>query len=85
MNDKEQTHTPDHLLSEREAAKFLGIAPGTLRVSRSTGPMPGRIFLPYLKFGRTVRYDPATLREWLDARVVTGDAADGFKTYTKES
>ncbi len=66
---------PDRLLTEREAAQFLGVAPGTLRVSRSTGPMPGRIWLPYIKMGRSVRYDPATLRAWLAARVVSGEAA----------
>ncbi len=65
--------TPPRLLTEREAAEFLGIAPGTLRVSRSTGPIPGRIFLPYVKLGRAVRYDRATLRDWLAARVVSGE------------
>ena len=67
------TDTPPRLLTEREAAEFLGIAPGTLRVSRSTGPIPGRIFLPYVKLGRAVRYDRATLRDWLAARIVTGE------------
>lgn len=67
------TDTLPHLLTEREAAEFLGIAAGTLRVSRSTGPIPGRIFLPYLKIGRAVRYDRATLRDWLAARVVSGE------------
>ena len=68
---------PDRLLTEREAAQFLGVAPGTLRVARSTGPMPGRIWLPFIKLGRTVRYDADTLREWLAARVVT--AGEGVR------
>lgn len=65
--------TPDRLMTEREAAQFLGVAPGTLRVARSTGPMPGRIWLPFIKLGRAVRYDPGTLRAWLEARVVSGE------------
>lgn len=66
---------PKGLLTEKQAAQFLGLSPGTLRVSRCIGPIPGRIFVPYIKMGHAVRYDEAVLREWLAARVVTGEAA----------
>jgi len=66
---------PDRLLTEREAAQFLGVAPGTLRVARSTGPLPGRIWLPFIRLGRSIRYDPHTLHQWLAARVVSGEVA----------
>lgn len=53
------------LLNETEAAKILGVAPGTLSVWRSTG----RYNLPFVKVGRNVRYRPSDLDEWLDGRV----------------
>lgn len=65
------------LLTEKQAAEFLGLSAGTLRVSRCTGPIPGRIFVPFIRMGRAIRYDEALLREWLTARVVTGEAAHG--------
>lgn len=40
------------LLTEKEAAAYLGIAPGTLSVWRSTKRYP----LAYHKIGRCVRY-----------------------------
>ena len=69
--EKTTQNQPVGLLTEREAAEFLGIAPGTLRVSRSTGPMDGRIFIPYVKMGRSVRYDFEVLKRYLEEHTIT--------------
>ena len=59
------------LLTEQEAAEFLGVSPGTLAVWRCTG----RYDLRYVKAGRWVRYRPEHLEEWLESRTQchTGD------------
>ena len=65
---------PDsHLLSDKQAAAVLGLAPNTLAVWRCTG----RYNLPYVKAGRLVRYQAADLREFIQRRTAshTGGAA----------
>lgn len=56
------------LLSEIEAAQYLGVSPGYLRKSRMTGDIgqrrPGPVFC---KFGRTIRYDLNDLDAWITA------------------
>ena len=52
------------LLDEKQAAEFLGVAPGTLSVWRSTG----RYSLPYVKVGHLVRYRPPDLEAWTESR-----------------
>jgi excisionase family DNA binding protein len=54
------------LLSESEAAVYLGLKPGTLSVWRSTK----RYDLSYVKVGRLVRYRKVDLDRWLQARTV---------------
>lgn len=56
------------LLSEREAASFLGIAPRTLSIWRSTKRYP----LPFVKVGRAVRYRREELERFIAARTVAG-------------
>jgi excisionase family DNA binding protein len=51
------------LLSNDEAADFLGISPGTLVVWRSTK----RYTVPFLKVGRKVLYDVDDLVAWLES------------------
>lgn len=51
------------ILSEREAAKFLGVSPATLQAWRSTG----RVRLAFVKLGRSVRYRLADLVEFVEA------------------
>lgn len=53
------------LVDEREAAKILDTAPGTLSVWRSTG----RYGLPFIKIGRKVRYRRSDLAAWLESRL----------------
>ena len=52
------------LLTEAEAADFLGLAPGTLSVWRSTG----RYALPFVKIGARVRYKRGALQSWVESR-----------------
>jgi hypothetical protein len=54
----------DHLLTDDEAARILGVTPGTLQVWRSTG----RYKLPFVKVGRNVRYVQSNLISWIQER-----------------
>lgn len=52
------------LLDEKQAAEFLGVAPGTLSVWRSRG----RYAVPFVKVGHLVRYRRDALETWLESR-----------------
>lgn len=54
-------------LDERQAAKFLGIGARTLWQLRKDGSVP------YVKFGKSVRYPKPLLVKWLMERATTGD------------
>jgi predicted DNA-binding transcriptional regulator AlpA len=54
------------LLSTRQAAKLLSLSAGTLRFWRSIG-FDGP---PFLRIGRSVRYDENDLRVWVKSRRV---------------
>ena len=58
MMDKDTT-----LMETKEAAQFLGCAPGTLRnwVSEKR--------VPFIKVGRLVRFRRCDLTQWLDANL----------------
>jgi|Deesub1362B_J571_1020462.scaffolds.fasta_scaffold58691_1 predicted site-specific integrase-resolvase len=53
------------LLTEKEAAEFLGIARGTLANYRSAGKGP-----PYVKIEGTIRYRKADLEAYIEAHRV---------------
>lgn len=58
------------LLTQEQAAAFLGVKPNTLAVWRCTN----RVSLPYVKLGaRLVRYRQNDLEAFLDAQTVGGD------------
>lgn len=59
---------PKKLVKTEAAAKYVGLAPGTLEVDRSTG----RINIPYYKIGGAVRYDMNDLDKFLDSRKCVG-------------
>ena len=48
------------LLTEREAAKALAVSPRKLWDLRTRGA------IPCVRFGRSVRYDPADLQAWIN-------------------
>lgn len=50
---------------DHEAAAFIGCAAFTLKRSRTTGTLLGVPAPAHLKMGRMVRYEKATLEEWL--------------------
>ena len=54
-------------LDTKAAAKATGLAVATLEKYRIVGGDAGP---PFLKLNRSVRYDPADLRSWMDARRV---------------
>jgi len=54
------------LLTTDEAAQFLGVSSGTLAVWRCLA----RYRLPFVKIGRSVRYDEADLVSWMESRKV---------------
>ena len=56
----------DEPLDTKAAAKVTGLAVATLEKYRTIG----RGGPPFLKLNRAVRYDPADLRKWLQARRV---------------
>jgi excisionase family DNA binding protein len=58
------------LLTEKEAANFLNVAPGTLSVWRSVG----RYAVPFLKVGSKVRYRRSDLEAWLESRTRSNGA-----------
>jgi predicted DNA-binding transcriptional regulator AlpA len=55
------------LLHSKQVESILGFAQGTLAVlrCRRSPNIP-----PHIKVGRSVRYDPNTVQEWLAARTV---------------
>ncbi|WP_397570449.1 helix-turn-helix domain-containing protein [Schlesneria sp. T3-172] len=59
--------TRNEMLSSIEAAKFLGISPGTLvqwrHAQREGQP-------PYHKLGKSVRYRLSSLEAWLESNAV---------------
>ena len=56
---------PRGLLNTEQAAKYLGIAPATLTVWRSTN----RRILTYVKVGSQVRYRPEDLERFISANL----------------
>jgi len=51
------------LLTTKELAKYLGIAPYTLHQYRTKGNGPR-----YIKLGRLVRYDIDDVQEWINEK-----------------
>lgn len=64
------------LLSSKEAAKYLSVSEGMLRISRHTGEIFKGVPGPqYLKLGRAVRYPIQNLDEWIDSQHQFGNTA----------
>ena len=65
----------DEILTEKEAAAFLKIAPQSLRCQRAGHVKPnGMPMIPWVKFGRNVRYVKSDLVAFAQAHR-HGDAA----------
>ena len=78
MSDTTKTK---HLLSEREAAKILGVSRATLERWRLQGHSGEKTRAPvplFIRLGaRAVRYDPNDLAEFIDARRRTSTSDPG--------
>jgi predicted DNA-binding transcriptional regulator AlpA len=55
------------VLDEREAAQYLGLAPGTLRNWRTAGRGPRHV-----RLGRRVGYRVEDLQAWTEERLIDG-------------
>lgn len=56
------------LLSERDAALYLGVSAQFLRKSRMDGQRPGHAEAPpFIKAGRMIRYCVDDLDQWIEA------------------
>lgn len=60
MRDNTAPHLHAQLLSERNAAAWLGVSPRTLWGLRASGE------IPIVRVGRSVRYDVDDLRRFAD-------------------
>jgi len=60
------------LMTEREAAEFLGVAPATLRRWRVTGQPP-----IYVKLSRAVRYRRSDLLAFIEGNLCSSTSAHG--------
>lgn len=65
-------HSNSDLLTEAEAAEFLGLEAKTLAVWRSTKRFP----LCYIKVGRLVRYHRSDLLAFVESRRVRSTPVD---------
>lgn len=57
-----RTTIPERMLTTKEAAAMLGLSPATLEAWRCSG----RVRLPFLRLGRSVKYRLSDLYAYLD-------------------
>jgi predicted DNA-binding transcriptional regulator AlpA len=64
---------PPELLTDKEAAEYLGVSVSFLRKRRMEGARQGKAPPPpFIRLGRLCRYQPKDLDAWLEARKVAG-------------
>lgn len=70
MTEARRPSDPDRLLTSDEVANWLGIRRCTLEKARSTrlGDFP-----PYIRVGRTVRYQRIDVEQWLQKQAFNTD------------
>ena len=67
------------LISEKDAAEYIGMSAQFLRKSRMEGVRQNRTAgPPFVRIGRSVRYDLSDLEKWIDAhrRAIPGGYDD---------
>ena len=73
MKSETKVGFEDRLLTEVEAAAFLGISAIKLRMQRCRGVGAGGMrLIPWIKLGKSVRYAMSDLREVIAASRVEG-------------
>ncbi len=65
----------ENALNERQAARYLGVSPGTLRLWRSEGRAPR-----FFRAGKLVRYRRADLDSWIESRLSDPKPGQGSMT-----
>jgi excisionase family DNA binding protein len=61
----------ENALNERQAAKFLGVSPGTLRLWRSENRSPR-----FFRAGKLIRFRIRDLNEWIEQRLSTSTTTE---------
>lgn len=56
----------ENALNERQAARFLGVSAGTLRLWRSEGRSP-----KFFRAGKLIRFRLSDLNQWIEERLST--------------
>ena len=67
-----KTKNKGDLLSNEQAAQRMGLKPASLAVMRQRGD----IRIPFIRIGRKVLYRPEDVDAFIEARVVTPQAAE---------
>jgi excisionase family DNA binding protein len=62
---------PKQILTNIEAAAYIGVSPHTLEMWRSNK----RYDIPYIKVGHLVKYRRTALDAWLERRTLTPETA----------
>ncbi|HBQ48142.1 MAG TPA: DNA-binding protein [Hyphomonas atlantica] len=79
---KSEGEVEQRFLTTEQAARYLGIAPSTLKTSRCRPELNGP---PYKKFGRAVRYDIRDLDEHMEERSYRGTYEYPGNTQSEEA
>jgi len=66
-DNREQDILEGDLMTSKQTAEFLGVSAATLAVWRCRS---GKVDLPFVKIGASVRYSRKLLIEWLGQHVV---------------
>jgi len=66
----------EQLLTDTEAAKFLGISVTILRRDRCQSSLRPKLNIPYIKIGGSIRYSPSQLRTWIKSHTRNQPLAD---------
>jgi len=59
------------LLTNEQAAQFLGVSAGTLPIWRCKR----KYALPFVRVGRLIRYERSALQSWIEKRTESGAAS----------
>ncbi len=66
--DMERCHEQKALMTQREAAQYLGTSVGVLNVWRHLGKQK----IPYVRWGNRIRYRKEDLDAWIQANLHNG-------------
>jgi excisionase family DNA binding protein len=67
-----KTNLPPHLLTEDQAAAYLGLVPNTLAKWRMRGEGP-----PFVRVGRLIRYDRTAIDRWVESQTRSSTSDPG--------